>query len=328
MLSVLRNVARQFDDKPVAAHLYVTDQCNLDCAYCTEYDNSVPHPDIGRLRLWVDKIAELGCLRIGLQGGEPLLHPDIVELVRHCKKHGLRTSMATNGFRLTAALAADLRDAGLDAVNISIDSVAPGPASRKSLKSLAGKLEILRESGLRFGVSGVLFEDSVAEARELIDYCVARAIPVQSRIVHAGVEGAFGVGQGDRAKVEALLDHQVALKRQGHPVKGVGLVEYQRAILRGRPLDWECIAGYKYFFVSARGKFWQCSMNRTPDIDLMDVTPDTLRGLAGPKPCQDSCGVYCIVGESIARADPLAFALAEAQGWQKRLARRLSASPA
>jgi molybdenum cofactor biosynthesis enzyme MoaA len=35
----MKMIKREFDTKPIACHLYVTDQCNLDCFYCTEYDN-------------------------------------------------------------------------------------------------------------------------------------------------------------------------------------------------------------------------------------------------------------------------------------------------
>src|SRR5690606_27805209 len=78
LMNLFDHAARLIDDKPWAAHLYVTDQCNLDCHYCNEYDNSVPHPDKADLIRWMRKIRDLGVVRIGMQGGEPLMHPDIV----------------------------------------------------------------------------------------------------------------------------------------------------------------------------------------------------------------------------------------------------------
>ena len=83
-----QQVLRVFDSKPWVAHLYVTEQCNLDCHYCNEYDNSIPHPAVADLKKWMDHIRELGVVRIGFQGGEPLKHPDIVELVRYAKSLG------------------------------------------------------------------------------------------------------------------------------------------------------------------------------------------------------------------------------------------------
>ncbi len=59
-LQYLRAAKRLYDDKPLQCSLYVTDQCNLDCAYCTEYDNTQPHPSLDDLTKWLTKIRDLG----------------------------------------------------------------------------------------------------------------------------------------------------------------------------------------------------------------------------------------------------------------------------
>ena len=109
----LRSAKRLFDSKPLQCSLYVTDQCNLDCAYCTEYDNSKPHPSLEDLTSWLTHIRDLGTVRVALVGGEPLMHPDIVEIVRRANQLGLSTSLTTNGFLLTKSLVTDLEAAGL-----------------------------------------------------------------------------------------------------------------------------------------------------------------------------------------------------------------------
>src|SRR5213080_3474872 len=122
----LRQVPRVFDTKPWSAHLYVTEQCNLDCHYCNELNNSIPHPALADLKKWMDHIRKLGVMRLGLQGGEPLKHPDIVEVVRYAKSLGFRkVSMSTNGFLLNRQLLADLEGAGLDGLQISVDRMTP-----------------------------------------------------------------------------------------------------------------------------------------------------------------------------------------------------------
>jgi molybdenum cofactor biosynthesis enzyme MoaA len=55
-----RQALRVFDSKPWVAHLYVTEQCNLDCHNCNEYDNSIPHPNASDLKRWMDHIHSLG----------------------------------------------------------------------------------------------------------------------------------------------------------------------------------------------------------------------------------------------------------------------------
>lgn len=323
----LTRLKRGFDDKPIACHLYVTDNCNLDCFYCTEYDNSVRHPSFEDLAKWIRKIRELGCVRIGLQGGEPLLHPQVVEIVRYCKKLGLKTTMSSNGFRLTRELIQGLEDAGLDALQISVDRMTPIPSTRKSLKSLVPKLELLRASNIRFHISAVLFRDSLAEAREVLDYGLEREIPTHARLVHGGADGELAVERGSKEALQSLIDFQIEQKRKGRKIHSTGyLFDYQKSLLNGHKLDWTCVAGYKYVFVSAQGKFWLCSVNRQPNIDIMDVTPELLRSYFHRKECQDGCGVYCVVSESLVHRHPAKFAARElkerAQGRVARLITR------
>jgi MoaA/NifB/PqqE/SkfB family radical SAM enzyme len=318
---------REFDDKPIAAHIYVTDQCNLDCHYCTEYDNSVPHPSLENLKKWISKIRELGCIRVGLQGGEPLMHPDIVEIVRHSKNLDLKTSMSTNGFKLTEELIAGLEEAGLDSLQVSVDRMTPIPSTRKSLKTITSKIELLKQSNLQFNISGVLFGESLEEAKEVIDYGLSNDISTHARLVHAGPSGGFDVDQGKKEALASMLDYQLEEQKKGRKVHSTRyLFDYQKSLLNGHELDWTCIAGYKYFFVSAQGKFWLCSMNRQPNIDLMDVTPELLKSYFHKKDCQDGCGVYCIVSESLAYNHPVRFTVREAGSRLQSRAARLAAA--
>lgn len=309
----MKMLKREFDDKPIACHLYVTDRCNLDCFYCSEYDNTVPHPSLGDLKKWIKKINDLGCIRIGLQGGEPLLHPDIVEVVHFCKSLGLRTSMSTNGFKLNRTLIQELEDAGLDSLQISVDRMTPIPSTRKSLKTIIPKIELLKQSNLRFNVTGVLFRESLDEARQVLDYGISNDIPTHARLVHAGPDGEYAVEPGDKEALESLLNFQIEQKKQGKKIHTTAtLFDYQKSLLNGNNFDWTCVAGYKYFYLSARGKFWLCCVNRQPNIDIMDVTPELLRSYFHKKACQKGCGVYCVVSESLANNHPVRFGVREA----------------
>src|SRR5436305_13042598 len=77
--NLLESAKRLVDRRPMQCSLYVTDRCNLDCAYCTEYDNSRAHPSIDVSQKWTRKIRELGTMRIALVAGEPLTQSDNVE---------------------------------------------------------------------------------------------------------------------------------------------------------------------------------------------------------------------------------------------------------
>ena len=107
----------------------LTDKCNLRCVYCmsedmifSPNDELMTTPELLRL---VKIFAGIGIDKIRLTGGEPTIHPDVVDIVQGIRLAGVpRISMTTNGLRL-AALAQPLKAAGLERVNVSIDTLDP-----------------------------------------------------------------------------------------------------------------------------------------------------------------------------------------------------------
>lgn len=110
----------------------VTDQCNEHCLYCrpANYRGWAPHPDhlsASELVHVVSAATQLGVEHVRLTGGEPLLRRDLLELTRSLSAlPKLKTlSLSTNGTRL-APLAHQLRAAGIQSINLSLDALDPG----------------------------------------------------------------------------------------------------------------------------------------------------------------------------------------------------------
>jgi len=95
------------------AQLIVTRKCNLSCGYCNEYDKvSAPVP-FDELKMRIDKLATLKTFAITLTGGEPLLHPDIAEIIQYVQQTGVIPTIITNGYLLTEKKIKAFNDAGL-----------------------------------------------------------------------------------------------------------------------------------------------------------------------------------------------------------------------
>ncbi|MFL6531247.1 MAG: radical SAM protein [Chthoniobacterales bacterium] len=317
--NLLESARRLVDRKPLQCSLYVTDRCNLDCSYCTEYDNSRPHPSLDDLKRWTGKIRELGTMRIALVGGEPLTHPDIVELVRHCRDLGFATSLTTNGFLLTREKLRALEEAGLQVMQISVDRMTPSPVTKKSFKTILPKLDYFQDSKVRLHITGVICKDTLPESRAVLETGLARGIPTEVRLVHADPTNRFRVERGSREELEAFIESMIERKRAGEKIHtNEAILRYQLKLLRGESHDWTCTAGYKLFFVSARGNFWICSMVPTPK-HIMDVTLDDLYANNRKKDCQKGCGVYCAVSTSMVVQQPVKVIAREALARGKRL---------
>src|SRR6516162_397692 len=130
---------------PILAQIVPVRRCNLACTYCNEFDAvSAPVPAAEMLRR-VDLLANLGTTIITISGGEPMLHPELDEIIRHIRRRGAVATLITNGYLLTPDRIHRLNKAGLDYLQISIDNVTPDEVSKKSLKVLDKKLQWLAQ---------------------------------------------------------------------------------------------------------------------------------------------------------------------------------------
>jgi putative heme d1 biosynthesis radical SAM protein NirJ2 len=101
-----------------------TRACNLSCVHCYRDAGA---PDAGELttaegKKLLDEIARAGFKIMVFSGGEPLIRPDICELITHARQRGLRPVLGTNGLLITPDMAARLKDAGAACAGISLDS--------------------------------------------------------------------------------------------------------------------------------------------------------------------------------------------------------------
>lgn len=116
-------------DFPLALDIESTNACNLECFFCPRQEavKGVGLMEFGLFKRIVDECAERGPIRkIGLhKDGEPLAHPQIVDMVRHVRTRNAAAvvSLTTNGILMRPEKARGLIDAGLNDLNISIDTV-------------------------------------------------------------------------------------------------------------------------------------------------------------------------------------------------------------
>src|SRR5438477_6019128 len=132
-------------DHPLLVQIIPIRRCNIDCGYCNEYDKVSPPVPGDVLKRRIDKLATLGTSVVAFSGGEPMLHPDLEDLIRHIRARGMMAGLITNGYFLVPKRIQELNEAVLDFLQISIDNVDPDEVSKKSLKLLDKKLQDLRE---------------------------------------------------------------------------------------------------------------------------------------------------------------------------------------
>lgn len=109
--------------RPFQVLIQVTNRCNMKCSFCDFWPNGVPPAQeltVDDYRALEGELSKLGTFLISIEGGEPFLRPDLVEIVRILSRRHIST-LYTNGWYVTESAARDLFAAGLAQVGVSID---------------------------------------------------------------------------------------------------------------------------------------------------------------------------------------------------------------
>src|SRR5262249_16092658 len=107
---------------PILVHIIPNRRCNLSCAYSHEYDDFSKRVPLCEVKRRLDILADMGTAIITISGGEPLMHPEIDEVIRHIRRRSMIAGMITNGFLLDRKTIEKLNAAGLEHLQISIDN--------------------------------------------------------------------------------------------------------------------------------------------------------------------------------------------------------------
>ncbi|MES1261365.1 MAG: radical SAM protein, partial [Acidobacteriota bacterium] len=242
---------------PVLAHIIPTRRCNLSCTYCNEYDDFSKPVPTEEMKRRIDHLGRLGTSIISFSGGEPLLHPDLDELIRQIRRHGALAGMITNGYLLNAERIQRLNKAGLDHMQISIDNVKPDEVSKKSLKTLDYRLQLLAEhADFHVNINSVV-GGGIHDTHD--------AIAVAKRAVELGFTSTVGIIHDGDGQLQPLSDaeQQIFLQVRDMGKKNYARLNYfQDNIARGVENKWKCRAGARYLYVCEEGLVHYCSQQR------------------------------------------------------------------
>jgi len=277
-------------DHPVLAHIIPVRRCNLACTYCNEFDDfSKPVPlDVMYRRL--DHLADLGTTIITFSGGEPLLHPELDALIARIRHRGVMAGMITNGYLLTADRIKRLNQAGLEHLQISIDNVNPDDVSKKSLKVLDKKLQLLSEHAeFHVNINSVV-GGGIHNPHD--------ALEVGRRAVELGFTSTIGIIHDGDGQLQPLKpeEREIYLRMKSMAKRSYArLHSFQQNIAHGLPNEWKCRAGARYLYVCEDGLVHYCSQQRGyPAKPLEQYTvEDIRREYLTVKGCAPRCTVAC-----------------------------------
>lgn len=274
-------------DRPLMVNLIVTRRCNLSCGYCTEYDKVSPPVPLDVLKARIDDLARLRTVIVALTGGEPLLHPEIVEVVRYVRARGMTPVMNSNAFLLTEERIVALGEAGLAAMQVSIDGVVPNAVTKKTLRPLLPKLRLLAaHARFRVRINTVFGAAPPEEALEVARAAIAFGFDAKCALAR-NPDGTMVALDARAREVYAELT-----RLEG---RSLGLLgeSFQDALLRDGRVSWKCRAGARTFHVCEDGLVHLCTPRHGRGaVPLREYTVAHIRrAFASRKACAETCPV-------------------------------------
>jgi MoaA/NifB/PqqE/SkfB family radical SAM enzyme len=276
---------------PLLVHIIPIRRCNLACTYCNEFDDfSKPVPTDEMFRR-IDRLGAMGTAIVTISGGEPLLHPDLDSIIARIRKKGIIAGLITNGYLLVAERIERLNRAGLEYLQISIDNVTPDDVSKKSLKVLDQKLELLAEyAEFHVNINSVL-GSGIRNPED--------ALHVAHRAVELGFTSTVGLIHDNSGQFESLgtREQQIFEEIMSLGKRSFSRVnQFQHNIAAARENNWRCRAGSRYLYVCEDGLVHYCSQQRGyPGIPLEDYTEEhRRREFLTKKGCAPRCTVSCV----------------------------------
>ena len=276
---------------PVMAQIVPMRRCNLACAYCNEYDDFSKPVVLGEMIRRIDHLGRLGTSIITISGGEPLLHPELDDIIRRIRYNGALAGMITNGYLLMPDRIERLNKAGLDHMQISIDNVQPDEVSKKSLKVLDKKLQMLAEhADFHININSVV-GGGIKDPND--------AIVIGKRAIQLGFTSTIGIIHDGDGQLKPLENEErrVYFEMRNWKKRNYSRFnQFQEAIANGEPNDWRCRAGSRYLYICENGLVHYCSQQRGfPGVPLAEYTKaDLKREFLTEKTCAPHCTISCV----------------------------------
>ena len=162
--------------RPFSLLCELTYRCPLQCPYCSNPLDFARHTDELKTGEWqrvLTEAATLGVVQAHFSGGEPLLRADAPQIIRHARGLGLYTNLSTGGTLLTEKLAGELREAGLDSLQVSLQDADAENSDRMaggapSFEKKINAARLVKRTGFSLTLNVVLQRQNIGRIESMI----------------------------------------------------------------------------------------------------------------------------------------------------------------
>ncbi len=258
-----------------------TNACNMHCDHCYRDAGCKSGDELstGEAKTLIRQIARAGFKIMIFSGGEPLMRPDMVELVAYASSSGLRPVFGTNGTLLTKEMAAGLKAAGAMGMGISLDSL--DQQKHDTFRHFPGAwsgavrgMRICREAGMPFQIHTTVMDCNNSEIEQITDFAIQEGA-VAHHLFFLVPTGRAASIEAESLRAEAYQEALTRILRKQQQVnielkptcapQFIRLAKQMGINLRfGRG----CLAGTAYCIISPKGQVQPCAYLNIPLGDV------------------------------------------------------------
>lgn len=293
----LGRILNLINQRPLVVSFEVTLSCNCNCQHCDLGGYRGGEQRIGP-KDYAKIVRELKPLVIQLSGGEPLLRPDILDIVKETKQFGRLpyTILVTNGVLLNEDIYLKLEEAGLNQLSISLDFPDKRHDDFRRHPGLFAHLEKTVPKLAKYGfndiilntaITSVNFREVIALAQKAMDWGVkisySAYTPLRTRD-----RKFFFESEEERKLLEEIFKKIIEFKNKNNCIVNSKTTLLKTLKFFQQGFIPNCQAGLKFVVVMPDGSYVPCSMRRERFLNLKDLREK----FSKQNYCQGCCGCY------------------------------------
>ncbi len=272
---------------PIRVILSLTDRCNLSCQFCNahQYASAKQQMSIGDALSLLDQLKEWGVMIVVLSGGEPLLHPDFLQIARSAVVHRFFVYLTSNGTFIDQKLAKKLCEIGIHSVQISLD----GPVDvhktiRRSDHSFSDAVKAIKcclHVGIPTSIMCTLSQVNVQYIGEVIE--LGMAMGVGTCGFERMVSAVRGKETGDlsltnqqlKFVIQSLTQKRKELRKKVHIECSDPLMNLPPETKKSKDENKSiggCVAGIAACLISSNGTVYPCTRLPLPLGNIAETT--------------------------------------------------------
>jgi len=300
-----------------------TDNCNLNCLYCYQKKINASDMSWDLFSRVFDKAISLKVGFISFLGGEPMLWKYLYNAIESCSKHNVLTDMTTNGTLLNDVSIHRLAAAGLDYLNISVDTQNNYLVSEKNVlfdKNIVKELKLAQKNhGMKLRMNSVIYNNNFGEIKSLLELSKENEIPISLGFIVPNMKEIDNkkiyFSEKDTELLEKIVNYILKKKREKYPV--IDPNSYFTNVFRfiKRESFWKCNYPTKYGWINVNpdGTIRGCTkkMDET-GFDFLSLTSEKIKFFkksleTSVKACNPYCYSNCAYDSSFYKDNKAAF---------------------